>query len=201
VKTIPSLRWGQLVAALVAAAAAALIVTCAHADVIDEPWQKGATWTTFRAGYAKSLEGGAPNAMGGIGFGFSHMLSNRVSLGVFIHDELLGKYGGAAQIEIPITAEYAFHMRLSTPLRPYVGIGLGAFYHKIYRSGADRTDLLPATLFKFGADTPLDEHNVLGIDARVARVANDDETVDPVFGKPKTTSARWSIKLCYSRVF
>jgi len=25
--------------------------------------------------------------------------------------------------------------------------------------------------------------------------------LDPVFGKPKATSARWSIKLCYSRAF
>ena len=198
-KTIASLRWRT--AAALAAVATALVVACAYAEVIDGPWQKGATWTTFRAGYAKSLEGGAPNAMGGVGFGFDHMLSDRVSLGAFIHYELLGKYGAAAQIEIPITAEYAFHMKLSTPLRPYVGIGVGAFYHKIYRTGADRTDLLPATIFKFGADTPLDEHNVLGIDARIARVANDNETVDPVFGKPKAASARWSVKLCYSRVF
>jgi len=199
VKTIPSLRWRRLVAASVAATA--LVVTCARAEVIDDPWQKGTTWTTFRAGYAKSLEGGAPNGMAGFGFGFSHMLSNRVSLGLFIHYELLGKYGAAAQVEIPISAEYAYHIRWSTPLRPYVGIGLGAFFHKNYRTGADRTNLLPATIFKFGADTPLDEHNVLGVDARVARVVNDDETVDPVFGKPKATSARWSIKLCYSRAF
>jgi outer membrane protein W len=200
VKTIPSLRLRQVTGAF-AAAAAALIVTCAHADSLEGPWERGATWTTFRAGYAKSLEGGAPNAMAGIGFGFSHMLSDRVSVGVFIHYELLGKYGAAAQIEMPITAEYAYALKWNTALRPYVGIGLGAFYHKIYRTGADRTDLLPATIFKFGADTPLDEHNVLGIDARVARVADDDETVDPVFGKPKATSARWSVKLCYSRVF
>ena len=88
--------------------------------------------------YAKSLEGGAPNAMGGFGFGFSRMMSDRVSVGLFIHDELLGKFGAAAQIEIPITAEYAYAFDWSTALRPYAGLGLGAFYHKIYRSGADR---------------------------------------------------------------
>ena len=86
-------------------------------------------------------------------------------------------------------------------MRPYVGLGLGAFYHKIYRTGADRTDLLPAVIYKFGADTALDPHNVLGMDWRVAWVLNDDETVDPVFGKSKPTSIRWSVKLQYSRVF
>jgi hypothetical protein len=184
-----------------AAAAVALIAACAHADTIDQPWQKGAEWAAFRIGYAKSLEGGAPNGMGGLGFGFSHMLSNRVDLGFYIHYELLGKFGAASEIEIPITAEYAYYLRWNTPLRPYVGLGVGAFYHKIYRSGADRDDILPATVFKFGADAPLDPHNVLGLDARIAVVTNDDPTVDPVFGTPKFATERWSVKLCYSRVF
>ena len=197
---IPTIR-SRSAQALLAAALAALIVTSARAEGIDEPWQKGSRWVSFRAGYAKSLEGGAPNAMGGYGFGLSRMLSDRVSLGFFIHHELLGKYGGAAQIEIPITAEYAFHLRWNTPLRPYVGMGVGAFYHKIYRSGADRTEMQPAAIFKFGADAPLDARNLIGMDARLAAVASDDETVDPVFGKSKPSSLRWSIKLNYSRVF
>ena len=194
--SVPSPR-----AMAVAAAAAVLLAAGSQAGTIDDPWQKGTSWTTFRVGYAKSLEGGAPSGMAGFGFGFSRMLSNRVSLGFFVHDELLGKFGEASQIEIPVTAEYAYVLKWNTALRPYVGVGLGAFYHKIYKTGADRTDVLPATIFKFGADTPLDQHNVLGMDARVAWVGNDDETVDPVFGKPSPTSERWSVKLCYSRVF
>jgi len=190
----------RVLAAFVAVAAA-LITTCAQADMSEEPWHRGANWTTFRAGWAKSLEGGAPSGWAGYGFGFSHMMSDRVSVGLFIHHELLGKFGAAAEIEIPITAEYAYALKWDTALRPYVGLGLGAFYHKIYRSGADRTDLLPATIFKFGADTALDPHNVLGMDARAAWVLNDDEVVDPVFGKSKPTSIRWSVKLQYSRVF
>jgi hypothetical protein len=186
-------------AALVASLAA-LAVSAGGAGA-DEPWPRRTTWASFRVGYAKSLEGGAPNGWAGYGFGFSRMMSERVSLGFFIHHELLGKFGGAAQIEIPVTAEYAYHIQWKTPLRPYVGTGLGAFYHKIYRSGADRADVLPAVLFKFGADAPLDDHNLLGLDARVANVFNDDETVDPVFGKSKPTSVRWSVKLAYSRKF
>jgi hypothetical protein len=196
---VPSVR-SRVLAAFVAVAAA-LITTCAQADMSEEPWHRGANWTTFRAGWAKSLEGGAPSGWAGYGFGFSHMMSDRVSVGLFIHHELLGKFGAAAEIEMPITAEYAYAIKWDTALRPYVGLGLGAFYHKIYRSGADRTDLLPATVFKFGADTALDPHNVLGMDARAAWVLNDDEIVDPVFGKSKPTSIRWSVKLQYSRVF
>jgi hypothetical protein len=187
---------------MLAAALATLCVTPAGAQGVDEKiWKDGSRWFSFRAGYAKSLEGGAPNAMAGYGFGLSKMLSDRVSLGFFLHHELLGKFGGAAQIEIPITAEYAFHLRWNTALRPYVGMGVGAFYHKIYRSGADRTEMQPAAIFKFGADAPLDGRNLIGIDARLAAVTSDDETVDPVFGKSKPSSLRWSIKLNYSRVF
>ena len=185
-----------------ALAALAVTGTSAQADRgPEEPWKKGARWVSFRAGYVKSLEGGAPNAMAGYGFGLSKMLSDRVALGFFVHHELLGKFGAAAQIEIPITAEYAFHFNWNTPLRPYVGVGVGAFYHKIYRSGADRTELQPAAVFKFGADVPVDARNVLGVDARLANVTSDDETVDPVFGKSKPSSLRWSLKLNYSRVF
>ena len=187
--------------AATAAACALLIATAARAEMANEPWQKGARWASFRVGYAKSLEGGAPNAMGGYGFGLSRMLSDRVALGFFLHHELLGKMSGAAQIEIPITAEYAFNLKWNTALRPYVGVGVGAFYHKIYRSGADRTELQPGAIFKLGADTALDANNVLGVDARLAAVSSDDETVDPVFGKSKPNSLRWSIKLNYSRTF
>lgn len=198
--TIPSVRTRQATAAF-AAAVVALLVTCARAGAADDPWQKGAAWASFRAGYAKSLDGGAPNGMAGYGFGFSRMLSDRFSLGFFVQYELLGKYGDAAQIEIPVTAEYAMHFRMKTQLRPYVGVGVGAFYHKNYRSGADYAEVLPATIYKFGADVPLDAHNVLGMDARMASVLNDIETVDPVFGKPKPQSLRWSVKLSYARVF
>jgi len=190
----------RIALAALAASLVALAMTGGAARA-DEPWKRRTSWATFRAGYAKSLEGGAPNGMAGYGFGFSRMMSERVSLGFFLHHELLGKFGGAAQIEIPVTAEYAYHIRWQTPLRPYVGMGVGAFYHKVYRSGADRAEVLPGVIFKFGADAPLDDHNLLGLDARIANVGNDDETVDPVFGKPKATSLRWSIKLAYSRVF
>jgi hypothetical protein len=186
---------------LCACAVALVLAACLPGGAASDPWQKGANWTSFRIGYAKSLDGGAPNGMGGGGFGFSRMLSDRVSLGFFVHYELLGKFGDAAQIEIPATAEYALHFRWKTALRPYVGVGVGGFYHKITRSGSPRADLLPGTIFKFGADSPLDDHNVLGLDARVASVGTDDEILDPVFGRASPRSIRWSVKLSYARVF
>ena len=182
-------------------AVAAALVACLPGWAAADPWQKGANWTSFRVGYAKSLDGGAPNGMGGGGFGFSRMISDRVSLGCFVHYELLGKFGDAALIEIPATAEYALHFRWKTALRPYVGIGVGGFYQKVSGSGSPRADFLPGTIFKFGADSPLDDHNVLGFDARVASVGTDDETLDPVFGRASPRSIRWSVKLNYARTF
>ena len=196
-----SLRMLPARTAALVVAVAAIAALAAPARAADEPWQKGAAWASFRAGYAKSLAGGAPSGIGGFGFGYSRFLSDRLSLGVFVHDELLGKFGGAAEIEVPMTAEYAWHFRWKTPLRPYIGGGVGAFYHKIYRSGADRSSFEPGTVFKFGVDTPLDRRSVLGVDARIASVASDSEIRDPVFGRDTPHSLRWSVKLNYARVF
>src|SRR6266567_5507792 len=149
------------------AAAAALVLACAQAGAADNPWQKGAGWVSIRAGYAKSLAKGAPNGMGGYGFGYSRMVTDRVSVGVFIHHELLGMFGRAAQIEIPTTLEYAWHFPMKTAMRPYIGAGVGAFYHKVYRS-VDRSHFDSATIFKLGADTPLDRRSLLGVDLRFA---------------------------------
>lgn len=186
---------------VIAACAVAAAALAATARAADDPWQKGAAWTSIRAGYAKSLASGAPNGAAGYGFGYSRFLSDRLSFGVFVHHELLGRYGGAAQIEVPMTAEFAWHFKWRTPLHPYYGMGVGAFYHKTYRSGADRAQYRPGTIFKFGVDTPLDRHSVLGVDARAASVSNNDETQDPVFGRENPHSLRWSVKLNYSRAF
>lgn len=198
---VSAIRTSGQITIIALAVAAAVVVWSGAARAADDPWQKGAAWTSVRVGYAKSLAKGAPNGWGGYGFGYSRMVSNRLSFGVFVHHELLGKFGGAAQIEVPMTAEYAWHFRWKTPLRPYLGMGMGAFYHKVYRSGADRAKFQPGIVYKFGVDTPLDRHNVLGVDARLASVQSDDETFDPVFGRDRASSHRWSIKLNYSRAF
>jgi hypothetical protein len=199
VRISPRKLSGRAMAALLAITAIAVLAASAHAA--DDPWSKGASWVSIRAGYAKSLSTGAPNGFAGYGFGYSHFLSDRLSFGVFVHHELLGKFGGAAEIEVPMTAEYAWHFKWKTPLHPYLGGGVGAFYHQVYRSGADRAHFLPATVYKFGVDAPLDRHSVLGIDMRVASVASDDETHDPVFGTDRPHSGRWSAKLNYARAF
>jgi hypothetical protein len=185
----------------IAAGVVALVALAATARAADDPWQKGAEWTSFRAGFTRSLAGGAPNGAVGAGFGYSRFVSDRLSAGVFVSYDLLGRYGSAAQIEVPMTAEYAWHFKWKTPIHPFVGVGVGAFYHKVYRTGFDRSHFQPGTLFKFGGDTPLDRHGILGAEARLASVASDDVTVDPVFGHDHPHSLRWSLKMVYSRAF
>ncbi len=109
-------------------------------------------------------------------------------------------FGRAAQIEIPTTLEYAWHFPMKTAMRLYIGAGVGAFYHKVYRS-VDRSHFDSATIFKLGADTPLDRRSLLGVDLRFASVSGDDRTPDPVFGREEVGSKRWSVKLNYARVF
>lgn len=190
----------------------ALAVTEAPDDSIN--WSKGRGWVTLRAGYAKSSFGGSAAGNVGGGFGFSHFLSNKWAIGGYVHEDLLGKFGGSAEIEIPMTLEIVRHGRWGAALHPYVGLGGGAFWRKYYRTGDDLTKVHGAAYLTLGANTPLGRGRVFGIDLRAARLPKMED--NPVFRRyagpfpavapaPGTqpleltgTNLHWSAKLGYS---
>ena len=189
----------------------------------DEPWANGKNWLSVRAGFAQSTVENAPPAGSGVGFGFSHMITpfkvykwtlfKRFSLGAYVHHEALGKFGSAAEIEVPFTVELDRHFLWKTPLRPYLGVGMGPFYRKLYRTGADFRDIRRGTYLAFGANTPINRRNLLGIDVRFVRVDATNDPTNPVFGlgsgqlhTDATTIERhnathWSTKINYTLVY
>ena len=70
--------------------------------------------------------------------GYSRMLQpvwvfRHLSLGAYAHHELLGRFGGAAVVHVPVTIELNRHLMWNGGIRPYLGLGYGANFVKGYR--------------------------------------------------------------------
>jgi hypothetical protein len=184
--------------ALALAALAVVVATASSAAAQTDPWAKGAQWMSLRAGYAKATGDDAGNGWGGYGFGYSRMLNAKWSLGFYAHHEVVGHRSGSLQLEFPFTAELVRRYRWKTALRPYLGLGGGMFFYGTYRDGADHISPRPGGYLVWGADTPVAERQLLGVDARVAIVDGDVARVSPVFGAEESSMLHWSVKLNWS---
>lgn len=191
----------------------------------DDPWAAGSNWLSLRAGYAKA--GGDLNGNGGVGYGFgySHMLHSfklykwtlfkKFSLGGYVHYEALDHFQSAAEVEVPATVELVRHFKWNTPLKPYLGYGVGAFYRKEYRTGADTRTTDIGRYLAFGANSPIGGRQLLGFDGRLIRVDSSNIPPDPVFGRgtaeprvtpqgielTRKTGTHWSAKINYTIVY
>lgn len=190
---------------VVALLAALVLPAAAHAAtqeyLDDRAFTTGAQWLSLRFGYAREQGRFSPDGNVGYGFGYSRMVSNKLSLGANVQHDLLGKFGGAALIAVPATFEAVWHFRWPTPVRPYAGAGIQTVYRKIYRSGANTSSMEPGYSFNTGVDVAVDKAHLLGVDLRMARVANDSWSLDPVFGIRRPVTTLVSIKLNYTLTY
>jgi opacity protein-like surface antigen len=167
----------------------------------EAAWKTGGQWLSIRAGYAKAQTRNGPNGNFGWGFGYSQMVSRKVSLGANFQQDLLGKFGGAALIDMPLAFESLWHFKLKGGLHPYVGGGLGTVYRKAYRTGDDWSNFQPMYFGSFGANVPVDKSHLLGLDVRIEGVSSDQMTDNPVFLSEKSRSVHWSIKINYATTY
>lgn len=201
---MPSRRRPALHAPLRAAAVLMILTTgivtpaAVRAQPLD-PWGEGRQWFSFRAGYAKSTVKESADGNVGAGFGFTRMGRGPWSVGGFAHIELLGSFAGSAEIEIPATLEIARHAAGKSSLRPYLGFGGGAFFHKFYRTGADAADMRPGFYFLGGVNTTISDHSLLGFDVRMV-FQGSASSENPVFPNSREDAVHWSAKLNYSLV-
>jgi len=163
------------------------------------PWVGGANWTSFRIGTAFSTVKDSPEGGIGVGFGMHHFMNRRWSGGFQADLDVLGKFSGGTEMELPITLQFTRHMRFhSNTMRPYLGIGAGAYFHRYYRTGDDEANLRPAAILATGINTPIAPHSVLGFDVRMA-YQGDAQSNNPLFPNEETTAIHWSFKVCYQR--
>lgn len=174
----------------------------AERRVTDGPWAEDADWMSFSAGYARAGGKNAGDAAGGYGIGYQHMINTRWSFGAQVRHEVLGHLDRAIEVSVPMTAEFTRHFKWKTAIRPYLGIGGGYYFQKSYRSGSDYTGAPGGGWHvSTGANLPLDDRHVLGLDARAGFIKGRDEVVvNPVFGPEKSTITQWSFKLTWAIV-
>lgn len=196
---------GSMRALWAALAAAALIVSAAPAGADDGldagAWKSGASWLSVRFGYARERGEFSPDGNVGGGFGYRRMVSDRLSLGGSVEYDLLGKYGSAALIALPVSLEAQWHFHWGPSIAPYVGGGLEAVYRKTYRSGDDRASFQPGYGLLVGANAPIDPSHLIGMDLRASSVANDGWSDNPSFGPRRPTSIIVSAKLSYTLTY
>lgn len=163
------------------------------------PWVRGANFLSLRFGTARSTAKDAP--AGGVagGFGSYHFLDRRWAVGIHADAQLLGKFGGGAELAVPVTVELTRHFRWATEtMRPYVGIGAGGFFHKTYRTGGDSAHLRPGMYVSGGLNTPISARSLLGLDVRASMQA-DARTVDPLFPNEHPNASSLSFQVNYLR--
>jgi len=184
-------------------AAAATDSASANPEELRAQWAAKRHWLSLRAGYAKSAIDDAANGSFGAGVGYSRMLSKwKFYKWTLFKQFSLGGYGSAAELEAPLTLELVRHFRWSSPyVHPYFGIGGGAFYRKLYRSGDDFARTRPGKYIVFGVNSPVDGNRVLGIDARLVKVDALNDGVNPVFGLGDDNATHWSVKVNYALTY
>ncbi len=171
--------------AMAACALAGAVVWSTAAEAATDSWAKGAQWMSLRAGYATQLGDATGQGGAGYGFGYSRMLNKRWALGLYAHHEVLSKSGAASQMVFPFTAELVRHYKWRTELHPYLGLGGGGFNARTTRSGEDHIRPRTGYYVVLGANTPIDPHQVLGLDLRVVRFEGETRPVNVVFDSPR----------------
>jgi hypothetical protein len=175
---------------------AKLIRTIEEQRVIDGLWTRQTNWLSMRAGYAKGGGSVAGGALVGYGIAYQRMLDGHWGIGGSVQHDLLGHLGNAYEISVPMTLEATRHFRWPTSLRPYVGLGAGYYFHKYYRTAGRYTGSPGFGKYvALGANLPVDQRHLLGLDARMSFVNGSEGTVNPVFGVEKASSTLLSIKL------
>jgi hypothetical protein len=184
-------------ALLCLAVAAAAFAAPARAQ--DDPWGAGAQWATAKAGYAKAAGKSAADGNVGFGLAYSRFFVDQISLGMAVHYEVLGRYSGPAEVEIPVTAEVAYHLKMARDAKPYFGLGWGLFFHRYMNTPEDESETRPGFFATTGVNALLDEHSLIGVDARLV-VQGGAMTENPVFPFDDTRNIHWSVKVAYTRV-
>ncbi len=187
--------------AAMALALASVVVAVSSAKAASDPWAKGAQWMSIRGGYVKATGKRSADGGAGYGFGYSRMLNKKYSLGFYVHHEVVQHANAASEMAFPMTAELVRHYDWHTAVRPYVGLGGGPFNWRTTRSGDDGITQAAGYYVVTGMNSPLNAHQVLGFDARVARLNGDTERANPVFGAQENSLIVVSLKLNWSYTY
>jgi hypothetical protein len=163
-------------------------------------WEKRAQWVTLKAGYAKAALDQAADGNLGFGVGYTHFLSKQWSLGLQVHYEVLQRYAGPAEVEMPITLESAYHFNWPTEAKPFLGAGGGAFLHQYLHTPADEDETRNGAYLLGGFNLPLSQRQLIGLETRMV-FEFGAKSQNPVFPVEDDVVIHYSAKVTYSGGF
>ena len=165
------------------AIAAALTLSALPARAAEGHWDEGRNWISARAGFVRSGARFAPGGSFGYGFSYSWFIGRKTAWSASVGHDLLGRFGPAAMIEVPITTEFTRHFAWTEQTRPYLGLGWGAVYHKTYRTNADESDFRQGIYVATGVNSVLSPGALIGLDVRWM-LQQDTRSINPTFPNP-----------------
>ena len=166
----------------------------------DGPWDTGALWVTLRAGYNRATYSTAGDGNVGWNFGATRMINTGWSLSGWSGRDVLGKFGNAAELQIPFILEVDRHLKWGGTFRPYYGFGGGAYYHKFSNTTTDHSDVRGGGFVSAGGNAVVSPHNFVGLDARftVTSARGGKPPENAVFGPQEQSTSSFSVKLGWS---
>ena len=168
----------------------------------DGTWAQGTNWLTLRAGYAKRTGDAVGQGLVGYGVAWRRMLTNRWALDAGIDHDVVGHFDTRIDEAVPFTVGLTRHFKWNTSLRPYAGAGGGYYFRKFYRTGSeDNTTTTSGFYVAFGANAPLDDRHLLGVEARVHVLRAHEGVTNPVFGVAKSDEVMWTLKASWALAY
>jgi hypothetical protein len=177
----------------------AIALASGPARAAGDAWSDDSRWASVRVGSAGSGARLAPMGSVGYGFGYTWFLANQLAWSATVQHDVLGRFGDASEIDVPITVEFTRHFHFSESARPYLGGGIAAIYHKTYRTGADEAGFRQGLYVATGGNAALSTGSLVGFDFRMM-IEQDTRSINPTFPNPAASTRNWSMKLSYSRV-
>jgi len=168
----------------------------------DGVYAQGASWLSFRFGWAKRAEDFSGGGLVGYGVGYQRMLKRNYAFSARIDHDVVGHYGGDVDISVPFTGEFQRHFGGKGSARPYLGLGGGYYYRKAYRTGLEYTTTVTSGVhISAGIVSPISDRHLVGLDVRMAFVDGREGVHNPTFGASQPTETLWSAKVSWALVY
>ena len=168
----------------------------------DGVYAQGASWLSFRFGWAKRAEDLSGSGLVGYGVGYQRMLRKKYAFAARIDHDIVGHYGNDIDLAVPFTGEFQRHFGGKSSARPYVGLGGGYYYRKAYRTGTEYTTTVSSGVHvSAGMISPVSDRHLVGFDVRMAFVDGREGVVNPTFGPSQATETLWSAKVSWALVY
>lgn len=168
----------------------------------DGMYAAGTNWLSLRLGYAKRIGELSGQGWMGYGMGWQYMMSKSTAFAASVNHDIVGHFGKQTDIAVPFTFELQRHFGWKSAGRPYVGIGGGYYFRKAYRTQQTYdTQSSGGFHVSVGFQSPLGDHNALGLEARAARVQRTPGITNATFGTTEDSETLWTVKGTWALVY